>query len=65
MSPWGWLVELARDDRGQDLIEYALLSAFIGVTLLLVMQTVTDALAGAYGTWLAGVNALWETPPPG
>jgi Flp pilus assembly pilin Flp len=60
-----WLIRLAVDDRGQDLIEYALLTAFLAVGALLAMDVLGDAIAAAFVAWNGGVNALWETPPPG
>ncbi len=43
-------VRLSRDDRGQDVIEYALLAAFISVVAIL--------LIGQIGT---GVNKMYNT----
>jgi Flp pilus assembly pilin Flp len=57
-------VQLIRDDRGQDLLEYALLSAFIGVAGLAVMNAMGVSLANAYTAWGNAVDALWETPEP-
>ena len=54
-----------RDDRGQDLLEYALLSAFIGLAGLAAF----DAMSGTIGNYLAAsddnVNNIWESPNPG
>jgi Flp pilus assembly pilin Flp len=44
------LVRLMRDDRGQDVIEYALLAAFISVMAIV--------LIGQIGT---GVNTMYNT----
>jgi len=40
---------LRRDDRGQDLIEYALLAGIIALGSVLMMGNVRDA-----------INALWQ-----
>ena len=34
-----YLLELVRDDRGQDLIEYALLAALVGTSIGVVMPS--------------------------
>jgi pilus assembly protein Flp/PilA len=44
------LVRVSRDDRGQDVIEYALLAAFISVLAIV--------LIGQIGT---GVNTMYNT----
>ena len=55
-----------RDDRGQDLIEYALLSASIGLCAVAVWPTIVDALELAYQGWDTNVQVLSScTPDPG
>ena len=39
---------IARDDRGQDLIEYGLLASFIAITLIAAVLSVAESL-----------NSLW------
>ena len=52
------------DDGGQDLIEYALLTAIIGIAGLLVLSTLSAKMGAAYSGWnTAGQNA-WEPCPP-
>ena len=51
------------DDCGQDLIEYALLSALIGVVGLAIMNTLGVTMGTVYEGWTTAVNALWESPP--
>jgi Flp pilus assembly pilin Flp len=53
------------DEHGQDLIEYALLTATIGVAGAAVWAAMGPAIAAAYTTWGTGVNNQWETPDPG
>ena len=60
-----WLVRLAREEHGQDLVEYALLVAFFGITVLAVWTSIADAIAGSYGRTRSGTQSLWDTPPPG
>jgi hypothetical protein len=52
-----------RDD-GQDVVEYALLTATIGLIGFGAWALVSDSINNAYGTWDTGVNDLWEPPDP-
>ena len=57
---------LLRDDDGQDLIEYALLAAFVGVCAVAAWINIPPAIAAAYANWDAGVQGLSAcTPDPG
>ena len=57
---------LLRDERGQDLIEYALLAAFIGTVGILVWQSIGTGVLNAYTGWDTGVQDLSKcTPDPG
>ena len=52
------------DDGGQDLIEYALLTAIIGISGLLVLSSISTKMGTAYSGWnTAGQNA-WQPCPP-
>ena len=52
------------DDGGQDLIEYALLTAIIGVAGVLILATLSTTMSTTYsGRNTAGQNA-WEPCPP-
>jgi hypothetical protein len=57
-----WLV----DDRGQDLIEYALLSSAIGLAGYLALNFLTDAMNTTYTSWDTAVqsDAAVEVPDP-
>lgn len=60
------LDRLAREESGQDLIEYALLSALIGVVTALIWTNMRAAMGNAYGGWDTGVQSLSAcTPDPG
>jgi Flp pilus assembly pilin Flp len=52
------------DDRGQDLLEYALLSGIIGMIGLAVYPVIVDKMTDAYADWVSEVNNLWEPCPP-
>ena len=54
------------DEDGQDLIEYALLAAFIGTVGVLAWQSIGVGIFEAYGGWDTGVQGLSGcTPDPG
>ena len=55
---------LIREDHGQDIVEYALLTAFFGLCALLAWTNIRDALGITYGGATAGVQGLWDPPPP-
>ena len=51
------------DDNGQDLIEYALLSAFIGIVGIVAWTNVQAAMNTTYGGWDTNVQSLSATTP--
>ena len=58
------LTRLARDEGGQDLIEYALLTAFLGLVTIASWKAVEAAIKTTYSSWGTGVNNLWEPGDP-
>jgi Flp pilus assembly pilin Flp len=57
------------DDRGQDLIEYALLSALIGIVGIIAWNNVGVAVNTTYTAWDTNLNgdastAPWRMPDP-
>lgn len=52
------------DDTGQDLLEYALLTAIISVTGLLLFSAVADGMSAAYTSWESAAQEAWEPCPP-
>jgi Flp pilus assembly pilin Flp len=58
------LKRLVRDEGGQDLVEYALLTGIIAVGWLLVGTPITGRMKSAYESWNSNANALWVTPAP-
>jgi Flp pilus assembly pilin Flp len=60
------ILRLARDDSGQDVIEYALLGAFIATVGILAWQGIGVGIKNAYLGWDTGVQNLSScTPDPG
>lgn len=58
------VTHLLANDDGQDLIEYALLTGFIGLTSLAALNLITAAVRTGYVTWDQGINGLWRPDPP-
>jgi Flp pilus assembly pilin Flp len=52
------------EETGQDLIEYALLTAAIGFAGVVGVNLLSAAINATYGSWDTGVNNLWEVPAP-
>ncbi len=62
------LAELKRlliADDGQDLIEYALITASLGFVGMATWPVIETAIGSAYGTWDADTQSIWEVPDPG
>jgi Flp pilus assembly pilin Flp len=56
---------LVREDNGQDVVEYALLAAFIGVVGYLALAGIRTQVFNAYTSWQdpsSGVPSLWDPP---
>ena len=58
------MVRLLSDESGQDLIEYALLSTFIGLCALVAMELLGANMNTVYRSWDGAVQDVWEVPPP-
>ena len=54
-----------RDDRGQDLVEYALLTAFIGVAGAAAWVSIRGSLGTTYDGYDSSIESLWQSPAPG
>ena len=56
-----------RGDEGQDLVEYALITAFIGIVGYLVLRAIGVEVFNTYSSWLSpasGVPSRWDPPEP-
>ena len=58
-------LRLLHDDEGQDVVEYALLAATVGMSALLTFQVILSVIGLAYRGWVSNINGLWEPPPGG
>ena len=52
------------EQDGQDLIEYALLTATIGFVGAAAFNLLGIGINTVYGSWETGTNDLWEVPDP-
>jgi Flp pilus assembly pilin Flp len=53
------------DERGQDVIEYGLLSALFGIVCIVIWVAIQDRLREVYVGYDTNVQDLWQSPPPG
>jgi Flp pilus assembly pilin Flp len=60
----GWLRRFLADESGQDLVEYALLAAIIGVAGALVLPGIGPKMSTLYQQWGNQVYNAWEPPAP-
>ena len=49
----GWLIRLAANEGGQDMVEYAMVTMFVSVAVVLAVVAVN--LPGAFGLWAVEV----------
>ena len=56
---------LLTDDQGQDVIEYALLTAGIGVMGVATWPVIVTGIGNAYQLLDQQTQDLWEVPDPG
>jgi hypothetical protein len=67
-SRLGVLARFIAEDGAQDLVEYALLAAFIGIAGWAVLMTLPNVMGATYGSWMdptVGVPSRWDPPEPG
>jgi Flp pilus assembly pilin Flp len=56
--------QLAKDDRGADLVEYGLIGAVIAIAGILMFPTIFSKLDAAFETWGTNVYDAWEPEAP-
>jgi len=52
------------DERGQDLIEYGLLAAIIGIAGSLILPTIGPRMDTAFRNWGTQVYGIWVPDDP-
>jgi hypothetical protein len=58
------LTSLFKDDSGQDIIEYVLLTAGIGLAGLATWPLIEVSIRVAYQNLDTNTQNIWEPPPP-
>ena len=58
------LARAVADDGGQDLIEYALLTAIIGIAGLLALSTLPTRMEAVYKSRITAGQNAWQPCPP-
>jgi Flp pilus assembly pilin Flp len=58
------LVRLITEEHGQDLIEYALLTAAVSVATVLGIAALGSAVNSVYTAWDTRTQDLWEPQAP-
>ena len=54
-----WLTDLLKSERGQDMVEYALITAVISIAIIVAVIAI---LGPAFTTWAESVEACIEAP---
>jgi Flp pilus assembly pilin Flp len=55
---------LVREENGQDLIEYGLLGATIGIVGALLFPRILTGIQSFFQRWGTDVNGMWTPSPP-
>ena len=61
---WRAVATFVEDEHGQDLVEYALLGAFVAVATLLGLRAIEAGIRTRYGIWDNSEQILWQPPNP-
>jgi Flp pilus assembly pilin Flp len=59
------VLRLMREDDGQDVIEYALLTAGIGIVSIATWPLIEAGIVSTYEAMNADTQDAWEVPDPG
>jgi pilus assembly protein Flp/PilA len=59
------LTAFLHDESGDDLIEYALLAALVGIVGVLTFNTMSGKMGTAYSNWNSTAKSSWVPCPPG
>ncbi len=55
---------LAIESDGEDVVEYALLTTFIGFSGAVAWNAIQTGLGNAYTSWVSAIWNLWEPADP-
>ena len=60
----GLCARFCREDSGQDLIEYGLLTGIVTVSTVLLFGAIAGKMEDAYNGWNTAAQDEWEPCPP-
>jgi Flp pilus assembly pilin Flp len=55
------IVDFLRGDQGQDLVEYALIVAAVGLALITTVNTLSQGIASLYSSITADLSSIGAT----
>jgi len=53
-----FILRLARDEQGQDLVEYALIVAAVGLALISTVNSLSTAIVSLYSSITQGLTSI-------
>ena len=56
-----WLVQLWKAEQGQDLVEYALIVAAVGLALITTVNQLSTAIVSLYSSITGGIASIGTT----
>ena len=56
-----FLLRLSKDDSGQDLVEYALIVAAVGLALITTVNQLSTAIVSLYSSITGGIASIGTT----
>lgn len=56
-----WISRLARETKGQDLVEYALIVAAVGLALITTVNQLSTAIVSLYSSITQGLTSIGAT----
>ena len=59
-----FVVSFIEDEQGQDLVEYAMLGAFVALATMAGLSAIEDTIAAGYLDWDQDEQNLWIPPEP-
>lgn len=58
MKAWEFILRLIREDDGQDLVEYALIVAAVGLALITTVNQLSTAIVSLYSSITQGLASV-------
>ena len=59
-----FFLDFIEDERGQDLVEYAMLGAFVALATVAGLKAIEDTIGAKYIEWDQDEQNLWIPPEP-